>query len=275
MPAPQAAMMQELAKTQFRTFAIKVPNQPPLSRAFLAAAKPADRSATPAPMPPALFLPDSSYKTHVDTQKHLTDVFGTFLDDACSAVCGAWDKWQRAATLVGVVIAGPVASLGKVVGPPLMPLILAAAPAPSPSGAKFLLPVAKVIGAAWETYCTTIKVPGLPWYPAFAACPSPIGPPTPNLPCPVAALTQLTTAVSKPVLKAQLIAELDDATAPYHVELFDSLADAFEKCFTLWQTTTLVTNVIGTGPVPAFAPPAIPAGPVVGGVGNMKPGGFV
>ena len=94
-------------------------------------------------------------------------------------------------------------------------------------------------------------------------------------PCPVAALTQLTTAVSKPVLKAQLIAELGDATAPYHVELFDSLADAFEKCFTLWQTTTLVTNVIGTGPVPAFAPPANSAGPVVGGVGNMKPGGFV
>lgn len=78
MPAPQAATMQELAKTQFRSFAIKVPNQPPLPAAFLAAAKPGDRSVAPAPMPPALFLPDSAYKLHVDTQKHLTEVFGGF-----------------------------------------------------------------------------------------------------------------------------------------------------------------------------------------------------
>jgi hypothetical protein len=29
MPAPQSAVMKELAKEQLRTFAIKVPNQPP------------------------------------------------------------------------------------------------------------------------------------------------------------------------------------------------------------------------------------------------------
>lgn len=172
------------------------------------------------------------------------------------------------------MINGPVAAAGQVVGPPLTPLILASAPASKPSESKFSLAVANVLGKAWETYCATVKAPGLPWYPAFAACPSPVGPPMPNTPCPVAALTQLTTAVTKPVLKAQLIAELGDSTAPYHVELFDSLADAFEKCFTEWQKTTMVTNVVGTGPVPAFAPPAVPAGPVVGGVGSMMPGGF-
>ena len=275
MPAPQAAAMQELAKTQFRSFAVKVPNQPLLPPAFLAAAKPSERSATPAPMPPALFLPDSSYKSHVDTQKHLTDVFGAYLDGICSAVCSAWDQWQKAATLVGVVITGPAASAGQVLGPPLTPLIAAAAPASTPSESKFSQAIATVLGTAWQTYCMTIKVPGLPWYPSFVACPSPVAPPTPNTPCPVAALTQVATAVSKPVLKAQLIAELGDAAAPYHVELFDSLAEAFETCFKLWQKTTLLTNVIGTGPVPSFAPPAVPAGPVVGGVGTMPPGGFV
>jgi hypothetical protein len=37
----------------------------------------------------------------------------------------------------------------------------------------------------------------------------------------------------------------------------------------------MVTNVLGTGPVPTFAPPYVPVGPVVGGVANMTPGGFV
>src|SRR5205807_6991762 len=114
MPAPQASVMQDLAKTQFRSFSVKVPNQPPLPAAFLAAATPGDRAVTPAPMPPALFLPDSPYTSHVKTQKHLTDVFGTYLDGVCSAVCSAWDQWQKAATLVGVVIAGPLASAGQV-----------------------------------------------------------------------------------------------------------------------------------------------------------------
>ena len=36
----------------------------------------------------------------------------------------------------------------------------------------------------------------------------------------------------------------------------------------------MVTNVLGTGPVPTFAPPYVPVGPVVGGVGTMMPGGF-
>lgn len=267
--------MKELAKTQFRSFATKVPNQPPLPPAFLAAAKPSDRSVMPAPMPPALFVPDSDYKAHVDTQKHLTDVFDAFIDGMCGAICAGWDQWQKAARLLGVVIAGPVASAGRVTGPLLTPLILATAPASTPAEAKFSEVIAKVLGTAWEAYCATIKVPGLPWYPTFAACAMPMAPPTPNTPSPVAALTQATIAVSKSVLKAQLVAELGDASSPYHVELFDSLADAFETSFKLWQKTTLITNVLGTGPVPTFAPPAVPVGPVVGGVGTMLPGGFV
>jgi hypothetical protein len=72
-----------------------------------------------------------------------------------------------------------------------------------------------------------------------------------------------------------MIANLGEPKAAHHQELFDCIAGAFEKCFTLWQTTTMVTNVLGTGPVPTFAPPFVPVGPVVAGVGNMLPGGFV
>jgi hypothetical protein len=62
--------------------------------------------------------------------------------------------------------------------------------------------------------------------------------------------------------------------APFHAELFEAIIDGFQKCFLLWQTSTMVTNVLGTGPVPTFAPPYVPAGPVVGGTAVMTPGGF-
>ena len=57
--------------------------------------------------------------------------------------------------------------------------------------------------------------------------------------------------------------------------IVESVLRAFEQYLQLWKVTTLVTNVLGTGPVPTFAPPFVPVGPVVGGVGTMIPGGFV
>jgi hypothetical protein len=102
-----------------------------------------------------------------------------------------------------------------------------------------------------------------------------VAPPMPNVPVPVIALTQVTAPVSKSALKGQMIGQLGDPTALHHQELFDAIADAFEKCFLLWQTSTMVTNVLGTGPIPTFAPPYVPVGPVIGGVGTMVPGGFV
>jgi hypothetical protein len=275
MPAPQAAVFGELVKAQFRSFAIRVPNGPPLPRAFLEALSEAQRSVAPLPMPPALFVPDSGYELHVATQKHLTQVLSGFIDRLSTAVCSAWGEWQSAAVLSGVVIAGTVASGGQVSGPPLDTLILANAPRATEMETKYSKTVAKVLGQGWQAYTTSLVVAGMPWYPSFAAVRAPVAPPTPNAPCPVTALAQVTTTLAKPYLTARMATELGDEKAPYHVELFDSIADAFEKCFAVWQSTTMVTNVIATGLVPSFAPPATPAGPVVGGTGNMTPGGFV
>jgi hypothetical protein len=117
----------------------------------------------------------------------------------------------------------------------------------------------------------------LPWYPAFTALPSPVAPPTPNVPVPFAALTQIPTSISTygPMgLKQRMITELGDPNAPYHPQLFEAISDAFEKCYNIWKVSTMVTNVMGTGPVPTFAPPYVPVGPVVGGTAIMTPGGF-
>lgn len=273
-------MMKQFAKLQFQSFAIKLPTdwrQPqgnPGAKQYTDAFPASERTSVPTPMPPALFLPASLNKYHTDTAEKISDKFEAYIDGICDAICSAWSTWQSAATLVGVLVNGPTASVGQVLGPPLTPLILGQGPKASPQELKYTTAIANAIGMGWLSYTATIKVPGLPWYPAFAAFPSPVAPPMPNVPVPVAALTQVTVSVSKMTLKQQMIGLLGDPMALHHQQLFDAIADAFEKCFQMWQVSTQVTNVLGTGPVPTFAPPFVPAGPVVGGTGNMTPGGF-
>jgi hypothetical protein len=194
-----------------------------------------------------------------------------FLDGISEAICSAWATWQAAATMVGIVINGPTASGGQIVGPPLTPLILAAGPKAKPQELKLTTAVANVIGTGWLTFTATVKVSGMPWYPAFAAIAGPVAPPMPNVPCPFAALTMVAGSVSGSVLKSQMLRIAGDSG---NGSLYDAIGDAFEKSFNVWKVTTMVTNVMGTGPVPTFAPPYVPVGPVVGGVGTMRPGGF-
>lgn len=270
--------MQQLARLKFTSFNLKVPQnwkEPSGQTAadhYGRAFKPEEKTTAPG-MPP-LFQPASLNKYHTDTQKMHIGKIGQFIDDTVSAICSAWSQWQTAATMVGIVINAVTATGGQIVGPPWTPLILASAPKSSPMQMKYSNVIANVIGTAWLTFTATVKVTGMPWYPAFAAVPSPVAPPAPNIPCPFAALTQVPVSISANVLKMQMVAQLGDPNAPFHQELFEAIADGFEKSYNLWKVSTMVTNVLGTGPVPTFAPPYVPVGPVVGGIGTMTPGGF-
>ena len=285
MPPPQASAMQQLARLKFTSFNLKVPTnwkdpQGDAADHYSRAFKPDEKASTPG-MPP-LFQPASLNKYHTDTQKmHIAKV-GKFIDDICSAICTTWAWWQGGnlappvpgAAMVGVIINAVTATGGQIVGAPWTPLIMLNAPHSSPMELKYSTVIANVIGTAWLTFTATVKVTGMPWYPAFAAVPSPVAPPAPNIPCPFAALTQVPVSISCEVLKGQMISQLADPNAPFHKELFESIADAFEKTYNIWKVSTMVTNVLGTGPVPTFAPPYVPVGPVVAGVGTMTPGGF-
>src|SRR3954465_9195703 len=278
MPAPQASAMSQLARLKFTSFGLKVPTnwkepQGEASDHYGKAFK--DNEKTTAPGAPPLFQPASMNKYHTDTQKMHIDKIGKFIDGTCSAICSAWSQWQTAATMVGIVINAVTAMGGQIVGPPWTPLILATAPKATPMEMKYSAVIAQVIGTAWLTFTATVKVTGMPWYPAFAAVPSPVAPPAPNVPCPFGVLMQVPVSISASVLKMQMVGQLADPQAPFSSELFASISDAFEKTYNLWKVSTMVTNVLGTGPVPTFAPPYVPVGPVVGGMGNMTPGGFV
>jgi len=278
MPAPQASAMQQLARLKFTSFSLKVPKdwkdpQGDAGDQYGRAFKPDEKASSPG-MPP-LVQPASLNKYHTDTQKMHIAKIGAFIDGTCSAICSAWSQWQSMATLTGVVVNAVTAMGGQIVGPPWMPLIMASAPKATPMELKYSNVIAQVIGTAWQTFTSTVKVTGMPWYPAFAAFPGPMAPPMPNVPCPFAALMQVPVSISCNVLKMQMVGQLGDPTAPFHQELFESISDAFEKSYNLWKVSTMVTNVLGTGPIPTFAPPYVPVGPVVGGMGNMTPGGFV
>lgn len=273
--------MKLAAKGLFAANGLKVPTgwqQPqgdPGAKQYSDAFSASEKTTAPDTMVPPLFMPASMNKYHTDTQKKLNEQFGKYIDGICDAICSAWSTWQSAATMVGVVINAVTATGGQVVGPPLTPLILAQGPKDGPSALKYTTAIASVIGTAWLSYTATIKIPGLPFYPAFAAFPSPVAPPMPNVPVPLIALTQVAASVSASALKGQMVGQLGDPMAPFHKELFDCVSGAFEKMHLMWQGTTMVTNVLGTGPIPTFAPPYVPVGPVVGGVGTMTPGGFV
>jgi hypothetical protein len=279
MPAPQAAMVKNLAKLAFKAHALQLPvkwQQPQGSagKQYVDSFKPDERAV---PVDPSkLFIPASPNKYHVDTVKGISDKFEKYIDGVCEAICSAWSTFQSSATLVGVIIAGPVASGGQLVGPPLMPLILASAPKSSANELKYSKTIATVIGTQWTQWQTTVKVMGLPWYPAFAAFPSPVAPPMPNVPMPLAAIGSVGMSMMEAsLLKTQMVGQLGDPQAQHHQELFDCIAQAVSTTFKTWLPQTQVTNVLGTGPVPTFAPPFVPVGPVVGGTGNMTPGGLV
>jgi hypothetical protein len=273
MPAPQADMMKQLARAKFMSFALKVPTnwqQPsgdPGAQHFSKAIK--DNEKTTAPGTPPLFIPASLIKQHTDTQKMLIGKIGGFMDGAIAAICSAWGQWQTAASMVGFVVAGPVVSVGQIVGPPLAPLILATAPKASPMEMKYSNAIANAIGTAWLTFTATVKSAGLPFYPAYAAVPTPVAPPMPNVPVPFAMLTQVPASISANMLKMSMVGLLGDPTAPYHKEMFESIGTAFEQCYNIWKISTMVTNVIAiaSGGTPITPIPAV-------GTATMIPGGF-
>lgn len=270
--------MKQAARLKFTSFNLKVPKdwRDPSGEAgdhYSRAFKPEEKTTSPGM--PMLFQPASMNKYHTDTQKMHVAEIGKFIDGLCDAICSAWSQWQGLATMTGVVINAVAATLGVVVGPPWTPLIMASGPKDTPMKLKYTTVVATVMGNTWLQYTSTIKVPGLPWYPAFNAVPSPVAPPTPNTPAPLAALTQVPAPLAPGLLAQQMFATLGDPRAPYAQKMFEAIADGFDKVFQIWSKSTMIQNVIGTGPVPTFAPPVAPVGPVVMGVGTMPPGGFV
>ncbi len=123
-----------------------------------------------------------------------------------------------------------------------------------------------------KRYVDNVMVPGLPWYPAFAAFPGPVAPPMPNvttplMACPSVKMHQLTVANH---IKSAIIQDFKDSLKDksndsVYKTVFGAIAQSLSVGFTMWLATQTVSLVMGTGQIPTFAPPWVPVGPVING----------
>jgi hypothetical protein len=279
MPAFQAAMLSNLAKQAFKAHGIKLPTdwkQPTgeEGKQYVDAFKPSELVAPPDPA--RIFFPATPNKYHVDAVSRVSKEFEQYIDGVCDAIAFAHSTWKAQARFsnLKVMAVSAIGPPGCLKGPELKPLILAKAPKKTKGEAAYSKAIATHVSAAFKQWQDQVTVPGLPWYPAFAAFPGPQAPPMPNVPTPLASCPSAGLAEMTPQkLKDGIVAALSDKkNAPHHEVLFDSVAKAVASVFSLWLPTQMVTNVLGKGPIPTFAPPFVPVGPVLAGDNLALPG---
>lgn len=273
-------MMKQLARVKFSSFSLRVPEgwqQPsgdPAAQHYGEAFSASEKTTMPDPTVPPLFTAASANKYHTDTQKMLTSKFGGFMDKMCDAICSAWSQWQSTATMVGIVVTGPALMGGQIPPVPILPLIMASAPKDSPAALKFATTIANVLNTAWLAYTSSIKLAGFMAFPSYALNPPGPAVPVPNVPIPLAPanpmLVQVSAGLQTAALKGQMIGMHGDPTAQYAKELFESIADAFNKVFMTWQLSSTLQNlkVIGANPSPMTPGP-------VAGTAILPPGGIM
>jgi hypothetical protein len=137
--------------------------------------------------------------------------------------------------------------------------------------------LARELAGAWRAWADgfSLSLPGA--YPTLAAVPGPKAPPTPaSSAFPIArgmsaGEHRLNAATLSPRLMTALrapagrdVAGLDSAIG--------ELSSWVEASFRDWKLTAQVVGVMGKGPIPAFAPPYVPVGPVVMGDNLSGPG---
>ena len=195
------------------------------------------------------------------------------------AVEFAHGMWRLQAHFRNLVVNGPTAigPPGCLAGPALAPMIRSAPEVVAATGLEeeIVDAVADGVSAAFAAWQSGVTVPGLPWYPAFAAWPGPMAPPTPNVPQPL--IVCVSGMSSRLVSPLDLRRELKDALpaaarVPATEALMDNLASCLSLGFSAWLPGQSVSMVMGYGPVPSFAPPMSPLGPVVGGTNIPAPG---
>jgi hypothetical protein len=282
IPVPNLSLSPEAMKERFRLFHYTLdvlpPNQSTIPRrpapGIRVPGKPSPTVAgTPMAMPPALFRAASNAQPDCARQREMHDELDAFFETICRAIKHGFSFWRTQARISGVRIMGASAIGGKIEGPPLDELMRSSPGFLQLQGWSAALRdgVAGGFAETWRIFSQTSSVPGLPWYPAFVAWPGPAAPPTPNVPTPMAALQQDIRLIQPARIKSVMLQKATPGT-PYADAVFTSVSEPLSASLALWRMSQMVTLVMGKGPVPSFAPPYVPVGPVVGGDNLAIPG---
>ena len=276
MPAPQANAMAQAAKNIFRGKSVALPRDWQSPGKQFADAFSIEEKQVPANSARNLFREPTLNQYHVDAARTIGTKFAHYLEGIAAAICGAVGRWMRMTFIAGVTINGSLGRMqpGAVVGPSLAPMIMAAAPRRTNMEVRYSMAIAGAVDQAWKSWQSGLN--GILLYPAFDAIAGPLAPPTPNVPIPLMALSSRgESALSPPSLKDQMLTLLAEPGALHAGDLFEAVARALHSDFQSFKSSTLVTNVLGSGPVPSFSPPLAPVGPVVAGSVIPRPGVFV
>jgi hypothetical protein len=187
------------------------------------------------------------------------------LDRLCKGVADTWKLWQNTAILVGASVNGANVVGGDVLGPDVAALVRAVAAGGSPADQEAAAVFASAFGDAFTRWQASIKVPGLPLFPDFVYYRGALAPPTPSLPTPIKSLAF--NADSFDALPKFIYVD-NEATR----DVLLALAMAIGPIFREWLERTLILSLVGTGPVPSYAPPSSPGGPVSAGFVIGAPG---
>jgi hypothetical protein len=244
---------------------------------------PDDKIAIPSLIPPWFMPAEMPNKYYQDTCDKVGNDFKDLHDAMCDAVQYSHTMWKLQAKFQNLQImsVSAIGSPGCLDGPELESNIKNAPMCASFSGnkGKYRDAVATGVSKAFKDWMGKVMVPGLPWYPAFAAFPSAMAPPMPNIPTPLIACpsAMMANIIAPSTMKQNMIDALDgglkDKDKDKHYEgLFEAIATVLSLAFLIWLPSQQVMLVMGKGPIPSFAPPFVPVGPVVGGDNIAAPG---
>ena len=276
MPAPNAQVFGQTATANFVSRGIRLPQTWETPGDQYPDAFDASQIAVAPNSPANLFREETLNEYHVDTARTIGDGYQEYIEGITGAICDAIERWMQMTMIAGVIINGPVGMVvpGNVIGPPLMPFILSGAPQNTAMETRYSTAIASAMSQQWQMW--QLGIMGTLMYPSFAAVPSPVAPPTPNVPLPLIALPSVgEAALSAQALSGAMTGFLADPEANHAVDLLEAISQAFNTIFQTFKASTLVQNVMGTGPVPSFAPPVAPVGPVVAGTVIPTPSVFV
>lgn len=269
MPAPLPTALSTTAKLNFAGEGIQLPvNWDEMGslypRAFTAA-----EQVTQSNAPTNLFHEPTLNHYHTEASRIVGRAMERFIDNICAAITDAIDKWMHMASVVSVTINGPIGMLlpGGVTGPLLKPFILAKAPRGTELEAEYSNAIAEAVSNGWLRW--QMGLSGVLNYPSFAAAPMPTAPPTPNVPAPLITFGSSGESALSPLALKNGMGAAMTQDGQHAGTLFESVANAFYRHFQTFKISTMVTKVIGTGPVATS-----PCGPVTGGMVIPSPGNF-
>jgi len=216
-------------------------------------------------------------------QVDVTPVLDIYTDatrnDVVSAVKYGIDMWRLQAYFANITIMGQTAigNSGCLQGPDIKPWISQAPSVYASTGYKKLLVDAVAAGVAenFKFWMDSVTVPGLPWYPIFAAFAGPFAPPMPNIPMPliVCVSQNMNKLMSPTQMENAITARLPaDMRTPEASLFLYPLSVNVANAFTTWLCSQQVMMVMGMGPVPTYNPPYVPVGAVVNGYVIPSPG---